>query len=105
MARCIQSELKRPGDLVARWGDDQFAVMLSDTDSLGATVVGEMLRTKISAMKLAHEFSQVSPYLTVSVGVATMVPDRSSSPSSIIGACLNALSIAKQEGRNRVKSL
>ncbi|MGE5416313.1 MAG: diguanylate cyclase domain-containing protein [Acidobacteriota bacterium] len=103
IAKALKNELKRPGDLVARYNGGQFMVLLSDTDALGATVVGEMLRTKIASLKISHEGSPTGSYLTVSTGVANAVPDRLSIPSSMIASAMSALELAKQEGHNRVK--
>ncbi|MGE5397647.1 MAG: diguanylate cyclase [Chitinophagales bacterium] len=103
IAKILQNEIKRPGDLVARYGGEEFAVILPDTDSVGGMVVAELLRTRVVASQIQHEASSISDYVTVSVGVCTMIPVRNAIPSTIIAAADSALYLAKQEGRNRVR--
>jgi diguanylate cyclase (GGDEF)-like protein len=88
---------------VARFGGEEFAVILPNTDSTQAMAVAEDLRTAVAAMQLPHTGS---PWhiQTVSIGVAVAVPDPTHSPLTLLNASDSALYCAKLLGRNRVES-
>lgn len=92
---------QRPADTVARFGGEEFAIILPDTDRRGASVLAEQLREKVAARHLTHE---ASPHgiVTVSVGCATIIPAPHSEAERIINAADQALYEAKRAGRNRV---
>ncbi len=102
VAAALQKALRRPSDFVARYGGEEFAAVLSATDSAGARVVGEAMRAAVEALGLPHAASSAGPRVTVSVGVATLLPDPASAPSVLFEAADRALYRAKREGRNRV---
>jgi two-component system chemotaxis family response regulator WspR len=93
--------LFRSGDLLCRYGGEEFAIFLPGADEANACMVAERLRIRVEAVKLIHEGSKVSPYVTISLGLTVMKP-ASPQPSHILvtGADL-ALYQAKEEGRNR----
>ena len=70
--------------------------------SCGATRVAEALRATVQALGIPHAHSAVSDVVTISLGVATVVPREDASPVSLVAAGDQALYRAKQEGRNRV---
>jgi len=102
VAGALRESVYRPGDLVARYGGEEFVVILSNTDSSGASVVAERIRVKVEERGIPHSQSSVSECVTVSAGVATVVPDRDSLADMLISAADQALYEAKQKGRNRV---
>lgn len=104
VAGVLETSLKRPSDLAARYGGEEFAIVLPDTDFEGAVAVAERLRLNVESLRIPHIRSQVSPYVTISVGVASAVPDRASTPEGLISAADAALYRAKREGRNRVET-
>ncbi|MBT0960123.1 GGDEF domain-containing response regulator [Denitromonas iodatirespirans] len=104
VAKCLESELKRPADLVARFGGEEFVVMLPETNSVGARRVAEAMRHALASLELPHESSQVADYVTLSAGVATVypAPEDTGSVASMMEAADRALYQAKKSGRNRV---
>jgi len=94
---------RRQIDLAARYGGEEFAVILPETGPAGAERVAESMRVAVANLKLQHPASPVSPFLTVSVGVATATRESYSSPEKLIADADQALYEAKRSGRNRVK--
>ena len=102
VAQSLSATMKRPGDLVARYGGEEFAIVLPDTDLGGAVTVAEHARKAVYALQIAHAGSQISPLLSISVGVAEASPTDSDAPEAIIALADAALYEAKRSGRNRV---
>jgi diguanylate cyclase (GGDEF)-like protein len=94
--------VKRQSDLAARFGGEEFAVILPETGADGAAHLAELLRLAIASLELPHPASPVAPFLTVSVGVATAMREWPSSPEELVTAADQALYGAKKSGRNRV---
>lgn len=101
VASAIEKSIKRPADLVARYGGEEFAVILPNTDAAGATCVAEEIRIAIKALEIPHCTSRVSDRVTISLGVATIVPFPAFSPEMLIDAADRALYQAKDRGRDR----
>lgn len=91
----------RPGDLVARYGGEEFAVVLPGTDDMGAKAVAEDICQAVRNRRLPHE-GNAPGIVTVSIGCATIVPQRGKTPQDLIEAADQALYRAKGRGRNRV---
>lgn len=103
VANSIADTVNRPGDLTARYGGEEFVIVLPNTEAGGAAMVAELLRAKVESLNIRHEKSLAAGKVTVSLGVATIVPNRGSSPSVLVVLADKALYQAKQEGRNRVR--
>jgi len=94
----------RPSDILARYGGEEFVILLPETDSSGAKMLAEKLRVEIEALHIPNPDSSVSPNITISLGVATTVPEADSTPNSdmLIRMADNAMYEAKHAGRNQV---
>ena len=103
IAKTLQKGLKRPGDLVARFGGEEFAVVLPETDVRGAAALAERLRSMVEGLGIRHEFSPVGEVVTISLGVAALVPDKEAAHDLLYTYADQALYRAKQEGRNCVR--
>jgi len=100
-AKLFVQELKRSGDQVARWGGEEFAILLSNTDINGAFDVAERIRQRIENMQIPLVDGS-SSRMTISAGVNSLIPTASSSLEDFIHHADMALYTAKREGRNRV---
>lgn len=98
----LKNSLQRAGDFVARYGGEEFVVILPGTSLQDAALVGEKIRGNIEGMKVQHTMSEVSDYVTVSVGVNAVRPTLTMTAASLIAAADSALYHAKRQGRNRV---
>lgn len=101
VARIIDEGAKRAGDIVSRYGGDEFAVLLPDTDLPGAAALAERIRATIEERVIRHTNSPRN--ITVSVGVATMTGSEEGEPSALVRAADGALYQAKRDGRNLVR--
>lgn len=105
VAKAITKTVKRPRDLVARYGGEEFVVILPTTDVEGANYIAEQIRASVKALKIEHEESPIDRYVTISLGVAAMIPPVGSTPSVLIAAADYALYEAKGRGRDRIYSI
>ena len=97
--------LRRPGDFAARWGGEEFIVLLPNTDLSGAMEIAEQIRRNIENMPLPRNDGQ-DKKITVSIGVNTALMDgKNNTIHEFISGADKALYTAKQAGRNRVHSL
>ncbi len=101
VARALRDSVSRPGDLVARYGGEEFVGMLSNTDPVGARTVTGSMRRAIQALAIDHAASSVDKHVSISVGVATMVPLPAAAPAVLLAAADEALYESKSAGRNR----
>ncbi|MBN8706086.1 MAG: diguanylate cyclase [Bacteroidetes bacterium] len=93
----------RPGDLVARFGGEEFVVLLSGASLEPAKRMAENLRAAVSNLKLRHEYSENADHITISLGLASIVPAfDQNNPHVLISLADTALYQAKKSGRNRV---
>lgn len=100
VATAIRACCGRPGDLVGRWGGDEFLVLLPDTDEAGARRVAGALLQAVREVQLARGASPLGT--TVSVGAATALPTSPADATMLIDLADEALYAAKSQGRNRV---
>lgn len=102
VARALKNSLRRPGDVVARFGGEEFIAVLPQTDAAQATQAAERVRQAIESLALRHEASDTSRVVTVSVGVGSCRATPARDSQTLVEAADRALYRAKQGGRNRV---
>jgi diguanylate cyclase (GGDEF)-like protein len=100
----LSKNLNRPGDFVARYGGEEFCILIPETDMDGAIAFAEMVHSAIVALKIDNPGSEVSKYLTISIGIAAIVPKNDDSYMDLIYTSDKALYKAKSDGRNIIRS-
>ncbi len=103
IAGILKNEIKRPGDLVGRFGGEEFCAILPNTDRDGAMCVAENLRSTVENLRISHEGNRDTKLVTLSLGVAVHLPDPSFPITKLLDDADKALYHAKQSGRNRVE--
>ena len=98
MKRCAD----RVGDLVSRYGGEEFAILLPDTDAAGTLKVAKNIQSEINALNIQHEDSDAASYVTVSIGCFTLVPAQGDDPVALIAGADDRLYRAKAAGRDTV---
>lgn len=101
VAQAANQAVKRAADLLARYGGEEFGVILPNTRRSGAESVAKAIQAEIADLRLPHPKSTVNDYLTVSLGIASVVPTATQAPEDLIAAADAALYQAKRRGRNR----
>lgn len=102
VAQILDQAVRRPADLVARYGGEEFVVILPNTEVKGAVLVAEAMRTKLQVQAIPHAGSLVSECVTLSFGVAGVIPCPGISANVLITMADQALYQAKLTGRDRV---
>lgn len=102
VATAFAETIKRPTDLVARFGGEEFALVLGGTDSAGAFVIAEQAVGNVKCLRIEHASSKTDTHLTVSVGIATVFATFDNSIADLIKAADTALYEAKASGRDRI---
>ena len=103
VARAIEDVFRRAGDLVARVGDARIGVIQPATDAETAARFGERVRRCVWDLCIPHEASQAGERLTISVGIATMLPSRLHRAGELLDTADAALRKAHEAGHNRVE--
>lgn len=102
IANAIKSTIQRPSDMVARYGGDEFVLLLPNTILDGAQHLAEDIRERICQLKIRHEKSPVADHVTVTIGAGSGFPDDEFSEDKFIWLADKALYEAKGKGRNCV---
>ncbi|MEZ2233013.1 AAA-like domain-containing protein [Microcoleus sp.] len=105
VAQAIARSLKHPADVAARYGGEEFAVILPSTDASAAMIVAETIRANIKSLNLVFKHSKVAnlpnPVVTISLGIASVVPGPENDISTLVLAADEALYDSKRQGRDR----
>lgn len=93
----------RTPDLLARYGGEEFVILLPQVDAAGAATVAERILASVRALAIPHRMSSAGDTVTVSLGVATLMPDQGADHEALVRCADNALYRAKKDGRNRFR--
>ncbi|MDD2760346.1 MAG: diguanylate cyclase [Methylomonas sp.] len=102
VAKTLQALTHRPGDLVARLGGEEFAILLPNTDLAGAMLRASQYRAAIEELRIQHPLNEPTHFVTVSIGVGTTIPVAPLSQADLLEVTDNALYQAKKQGRNQI---
>lgn len=102
IASVLKTIVGRSSDLVARFGGEEFVVILPETETDGAKIIAEKIRKDIESLEIAHAASDTSDFVTVSLGVVSAKTINLNSPNEIIELADKALYHAKNVGRNKI---
>ncbi|MDD1966878.1 diguanylate cyclase domain-containing protein [Pseudomonas sp. NPDC090203] len=102
VAKAIRASCSRPSDLPARYGGEEFALVLPNTSPGGARLLAEKLRQTVAGMNIPHIAPVEGSVLTISIGLATVVPAVGSHSRQLIQSADQGLYAAKNSGRNQV---
>lgn len=99
------ASVRRPGDKAARYGGEEFAVVLSGTGSDFALQTAKRISRAVQAEKIVHKTTRVknTRYISISLGVASMIPLPNTDVFELVNQADNALYLAKANGRNRIE--
>ena len=103
VAQALSDSVKRPGDLVARFGGEEFIALLPGTGFSGGMQVAAEIQENIHNLAIPHEYSNIAQIVTVSIGLAVMIPEAKSTPQKLIHEADKQLYTAKHAGRNQIK--
>jgi diguanylate cyclase (GGDEF)-like protein len=101
VAHTLQSAVRRPADLIARYGGEELAIILPNTQPAGAAHIAQIICTAIKNLAIPHASSTVHSCITISAGAAGIIPPFDLTPEDLIAAADRALYQAKAEGRDR----
>ena len=104
IAECMLMQTRRPADLCARFGGEEFVILLPETELAGATRIAEAVRAAVLALALPHADS-VLGLVSVSIGVTSLYPMRTDGSADLVKRADAMLYEAKRGGRNRVVSV
>jgi diguanylate cyclase (GGDEF)-like protein len=103
VAQTLQTFVYEAHDVLARYGGEEFAVILHRADAAHAAAVAERMRRSVSGLGIQHSDSKAGGVVTISIGIALVVPSRSRQPEGAVQLADQALYEAKIDGRNRVE--
>lgn len=104
VASTLRENISRPRDFVARYGGEEFVCLLPETTMSSAIKLAEKLRQKIEDLQYIHEFSPTAGVITISIGIATTIPEHSQAKEDLLDQADKALYRAKNDGRNQIKA-
>jgi len=102
VSHILQSSLHRSTDVIARIGGEEFVVMLPNIDVDGALTLANQMQQQLHRAELTHATSPLGEYVTVSIGIASVLPDENATALGLFKAADKALYKAKAKGRNQV---
>lgn len=104
IGQTLQKVVRRPTDLAARYGGEEFVVLLANTDLEGGIKVAQNVQQGIHHLAIPHAESDVKDIVTVSLGIASLIPTLEVQPDTLVAFADKALYDAKQQGRDRLST-
>ena len=104
VAQALQMCARRAGDFVARYRDDEFAVLLPNTSFEGVLEVAKIMQSAINDLQIEHAKSEVSNFLTVTMGATAIIPTTNMKPTDLLHQANMALNRGKSSQRNTINS-
>jgi len=101
IAQCLKSQIKRGTDFIARFGGEEFVCLLPFLEKNEAFAFAKTLVQSVENMEIPHPMSELSKYVTISIGMSIAIPDENTTFTQLIDEADKALYIAKESGRNR----
>jgi len=101
VAQALEQVAQRPADLVARYGGEEFTIVLPDTDLAGAEAIARAIQQALAELGLYHGASPLGQHITLSLGIASLIPTTGQKAQTLIDQADAALYTAKQQGRDR----
>lgn len=101
VAQAINHGSRRPGEFVARYGGEEFVAILPNTDVKAANKYGRWICERVISLATPHAQSPTLPFVSISVGIVTIVPETGTTLDTLVAAADTALYLAKQSGRNQ----
>ncbi|ALG67013.1 diguanylate cyclase domain-containing protein [Beggiatoa leptomitoformis] len=101
IATALTQCVKRSVDLVARYGGEEFALILPNTNQEGAMRIAEMIHQAIAQRQITHKKSKIANFITLSIGISSVIPTTENNPHLLISVADKALYRAKEQGRNQ----
>ena len=102
VASILKEQLRRPHDLAARYGGEEFACLLPGIDERNAHNKAHKMLQAIRERRIPHASSETAPFVTISLGMAVIIPGPGQQPGELVASADTRLYQAKQQGRNRV---
>ena len=102
IADTLKEFARRPGDMAARYGGEEFVMIYPQTGPEALREIAEQIREAVSELGIIHQHEGRDKPVTISVGLATMLPEASSQPEQLVERADHALYQAKRQGRDRV---
>ncbi|WDP90854.1 MAG: diguanylate cyclase [Desulfobacter sp.] len=104
VAAGLDKSILRDVDAIARYGGEEFAAILPETNKEGGTLIAKRMLETINKLNITHEHSPTAAHVTISLGLATIIPGRESNATRLIQSADQALYKAKEAGRNQFVS-
>lgn len=104
IARLLKQQTKRPTDMCARYGGEEFVLVYGNTDIKQAQILLQRLLTAIRELAIPNKNSPTAPFITASIGLATMLPDMNNTQAQLIKSADTMLYMAKENGRDQIIS-
>ncbi len=104
VAQTLANTAQRPRDFLARFGGEEFVLILPETDAAAAQTLAERLRSAVVELGIPHAGSSTDPFVTVSLGLGSIIPDsKDDDPHQLLRQVDQLLYRAKRDGRNRIE--